>query len=515
MNAPSIQRRVLAGSVLAVAATIGVTGFAIHRAAAAKLAANGRDALRSVVELGAERVARESVMESRRGTNELSFLDGDLAGDIEWTCRRSRESDPLAQTAGFPVVPIGAFDPDDARLGPGEQSDVQVFEVHDGAGVPFRVAAVVLQPADPPRAPGRFPPPRRGARPGPGPGPGGERPFLPVPRGSDRLRDELPFRPGEQFVIEAAVPIAEERRALDALARLLAIAGLAAVSIAGLSIHVVVRRGLAPLASLSKRIESIGPDDLGESIREGSVPTELEPIVDSFESTRARLSDAFDRERRFTADAAHELRTPIAGLRATLEVALRRERTKDEYKDAARQSLDIALSMQDTVETLLLLARREIDTSERTAVELEGAVRRAFAPHAEQLERQRVDVRYDMDHDCGAVATVVPALLERITSNLASNAASYAAMGSTIEVEAWSESDRTNLVVRNRCDVLPADTAKRAFEPFWRADDARADHGTHAGLGLTLVRTSVEAMGGEASLETSSDTFAVQIRLPR
>jgi len=370
------------------------------------------------------------------------------------------------------------------------------------------VAAIVLEPT--PRGMG-------GGRRGPGP------PWMDVERGGERGRGDgprrgpetFPFRPGDQFAVFVATPIQSEVESLADLAKLLAMAGIGAVLVAALSIRFVVRRGLAPLDELSLQIAAIRETDLDEVIEVEGAPAELVPIVTSFDATRARLAKAFAREKRFTADAAHELRTPIAGMRATLEVVLRRERSTAEHREAAAQCLDIALSMQETVESLLLLARSGSADAERGPVDMEAAMRRAFAGVAEQLEQRRLTVRYRAPETGTVLATGIPGLFERIAANLASNAVSYAIEGSTIDVVASVANGAAVLSVSNECDPLPADTSERAFEPFWRAEMARTDKGAHTGLGLALVRTCAEAMDGTATLQTESDRFSVSVTLPR
>ncbi len=512
MKRSSIQSRVLVGSVLAVAGTIGITGVVIHRAAQARMRTHGREVLRVVVEAGSQRVAAESIFATRNGDEELGEIPGITRAGQYWSVRRAAKERVLARSIDFPAIEIDSSDLSDPDLGAGGRTTATVRETVGEDGLAYRVAAIVLEPT--PRGMG-------GGRRGPGP------PWMDGERGGERDGERgrgdgprrgpetFPFRPGDQFAVFVATPIQSEVESLADLAKLLAMAGIGAVLVAALSIRFVVRRGLAPLDELSLQIAAIRETDLDERIEVGSAPAELIPIVTSFDATRARLAKAFAREKRFTADAAHELRTPIAGMRATLEVVLRRERSTAEHREAAAQCLDIALSMQEIVESLLLLARSGSEAAERGPVDLEAAMRRAFSAVAERLEQRRLTVRYRPPETGTVLATRVPGLFERIAANLASNAVSYAIEGSTIEVEATATNGDAVLRVSNECAPLPADTCERAFEPFWRADVARTDKGAHTGLGLALVRTCAEAMDGTATLETESDRFTVSVTLPQ
>ncbi|MEM6675564.1 MAG: ATP-binding protein [Planctomycetota bacterium] len=168
-----------------------------------------------------------------------------------------------------------------------------------------------------------------------------------------------------------------------------------------------------------------------------------------------------------------------------------------------------------SAESLLLLARSETDGAAREPVDLDAAMCRAFAPFAGSLERRHVSIRHDASSNGGVIATAVPALVERVAADLASNAAAYATPGSTVEVETSVAGDRVRVTVANDCEPLPADAAERAFEPFWRADAARTDQGVHAGLGLALVRSCVEAMDGDAAIDASANRFEISVALPR
>jgi two-component system heavy metal sensor histidine kinase CusS len=122
---------------------------------------------------------------------------------------------------------------------------------------------------------------------------------------------------------------------------------------------IVVRHGLRPLDRLAAEIAAIREERLDTAISLDGMPREMTPIAQRLNDLLRRLEDAFQRERAFTADAAHELRTPLAGIRATLEVALSRVRKPEEYQNALRESVDIVGHMQVIVSDLLMLARLE------------------------------------------------------------------------------------------------------------------------------------------------------------
>ncbi len=134
--------------------------------------------------------------------------------------------------------------------------------------------------------------------------------------------------------------------------------GLAMLVSAG-GMALVVTKGLAPLNTLADRIHAIGVTDLSERIRLDESPEEMRPVVERLNGLLSNVESALARERAFTADVAHELRTPLAGLTTTLEVCGRRSRTVTEYEQVLGRCLKAARQMQAMVENLLLVARAD------------------------------------------------------------------------------------------------------------------------------------------------------------
>ena len=278
--------------------------------------------------------------------------------------------------------------------------------------------------------------------------------------------------------------IADERATLAELRSALFGSGFGAILISALLIMVVVRRGVAPLQALSIRVADLDESNLGERMEAPDVPAELVPIVTALEATRARLSRAFQRERRFTADAAHELRTPLAGLRATLEVALRRERTIEAHREYAGQCLAVARSMEETLEGLLMLARAEEIAGRLESVNLADELEGAFVGVQPGLDAKELTLTIAIEPGLSPTISSVAALVERIVSNLARNVVAHATPGSAVTCGLRADgTERVAITVTNDCAPPPPETSERAFEAFWRADMARAGEGEHVGLG--------------------------------
>ena len=228
-------------------------------------------------------------------------------------------------------------------------------------------------------------------------------------------------------------------------------------------------------------------------------PRELEPVIERLNELMSRLESGFERERRFGADLAHELRTPVAELKTMSEVALQFPDTADTVEDftAAR---DIANRLQGTIETLLLLARTN-STQERgptTDVELRPLIDRCVSAAAPLAAPREIQFELDVPHD--ARWSTHANLLEVVLSNLINNAANYAAAQSTVTIRLDEK-----LEVSNLAPDLSREDVTHLFDRLWRKDAARSSS-SNSGLGLTLAQTSAEAIGLtlDASLDEST-----------
>jgi signal transduction histidine kinase len=292
-------------------------------------------------------------------------------------------------------------------------------------------------------------------------------------------------------------------RWLLALTWVLSVLGCAGI-IGGL-----VHRGLRPLRQLGAQIEGLDEAGLDRRLAIPDAPAELLPIVGQLNALLDRLRAAFERERAFSGFAAHELRTPLAGLRATLEVALSRERRPEDHRTAEEQCLEITTRMQSMVETLLDLARPAAAASDEEALPLESLLESCWGSHAELVRERGLTLQAD-----GVAGVTVQAdhrYLQRILENLLENAASYADADTTIRVQAEIAGDRVHLEISNRATAASAEVAERAFDAFWRADRSRTGTGLHAGLGLALCRKLATQLDATIAATYVDSVFTVTV----
>jgi two-component system sensor histidine kinase QseC len=320
--------------------------------------------------------------------------------------------------------------------------------------------------------------------------------------------------PTERPVILA---LASERVELDETLRhlLVALLMVAAVLCAGtlLLVTAVVRRGLTPLAAVADAATRIDAANLGYRFDSKDVPMEVRPICDRLNDLLARLEGAFERERRFTADIAHELRTPIAELKAMVEVALKWPPDAADSAERYRNELEVVNRMETQVSALLALARcesgREGARLERIDVREVGLA--AWRPYAGAAAARPMEATIDLPRDVEVLAD--DRMLRALLGNLFSNAVEYAPPGGRIYCRSESADDAVRVLIGNTNPGVTVDDLGRLCEPFWRKDAARSD-GRHAGLGLAIAHAYAKAQGIGIGFNVVGEFFEAALELP-
>ncbi len=302
---------------------------------------------------------------------------------------------------------------------------------------------------------------------------------------------------------------------LGQLEVILLVFGTGTIALAGATLHSVVHRALAPLESLASQIHKIKSDELSTTITLGPCPRELEPVIERLNELLARLQQAFNRERAFSADVAHELRTPLAGIRSTIEVALSREREAPEYAAALQECIAVANAMQTMVENLLTLARLESGEFEIVAedVALSSLVESVLAPMQPQFAARNISLYVELEKSLSLHTD--SALLQIVARNLLDNALAHTDIGGHAEIRARRDGTCAMLRVANSGSRVSSSQIANVFDRFWRADAARSDTGAHVGLGLALVKKIVNALEGTVEVASrDGGEFSVSVTLP-
>lgn len=336
-----------------------------------------------------------------------------------------------------------------------------------------------------------------------------------------RQEEPSPDGAGDQERAKLAVVVARETRdvdvALNRLLLLLVFGGAGAIVVSAFVLSWSVRRGLLPLDRVAGDIARLDASDLSQRIKSTHAPAEVAPVVERLNDLLARLEAAFARERAFTADVAHELRTPLASLRTTLEVALSRQRGEEEYRSAAATSLAVSKQMQHLVENLLELARADAGQLESAVekVDLARALKECWADYVDRAADRNLQVEWRLPDLC--VLDTDATKLRFVLSNLLDNATTYADTGGSICIELRDEPEGVILRIENTGSKVDRADASRVFDRFWRGDEARSRETAERryGLGLPLCRQLVTFLGGTIEVSTTTGgVFSVSVCLP-
>jgi two-component system, OmpR family, heavy metal sensor histidine kinase CusS len=352
--------------------------------------------------------------------------------------------------------------------------------------------------------------------------------WISLPDGSTARQVSLEFQPrledagpavGESLHDPLTISVIRDTVELDAtlatLAWLLLIVMGLTVALTVFLLDRLLQQGLKPLNTLAAGISQVGISDLSERLQIANAPTELVPVVERLNELLARLDATLMREKSFTADVAHELRTPLAGLRAALDVCATRPRSPEAYQQVIGKCLRVTESMQAMVSNLLMLARADAQqlTIAPEAVAVDDLLRACWSPYASTAQGRQLDLQWDVDLD--AIVQLDREKASLVFKNLFENAVDYAAEAGWVRVTArFAEGNPLIVIANNGCQLKAADV-EQLFNRFWRGDAARTDAGLHSGLGLSLCQKIVEVLGGTIVVSLDRDVFAVKVILPR
>jgi heavy metal sensor kinase len=326
----------------------------------------------------------------------------------------------------------------------------------------------------------------------------------------------LPIVRGGRVVqlVQVGMSLEASQRTLTRYLTILVILVPLAVALAAVGGAMVARRALRPVDAMSLTARRITAEDLTQRIPLRGPGDELDRLAETLNAMLARLEDAFAEVRRFAADAAHELRTPLTVLRGEIEVALRGERSPDEYRRVLQSSLEEVKRLTHLAEDLLLLSRFSVTVSSaRQRVELEPLVMDVLDVGTQLAHRRGVSVTSVSLTPAAVVGDA--AALRRALLNLIDNAVKYTGAGGRVEVSLISDGRMASIVVRDTGSGIAPGDVERIFQPFVRLDPAREGPEGGAGLGLAIAHSIVVAHGGELTVQStpgSGSTFT--IRLP-
>jgi two-component system OmpR family sensor kinase len=299
--------------------------------------------------------------------------------------------------------------------------------------------------------------------------------------------------PGAEIAVVAA-SLRPREEALQHLLVQLMLAGVAALLLASVGGYALAAAALRPVEEMSQRAAAISLQGADTRLPVPRTRDEIAKLGSRLNEMLERIEVAFAHERRFLADASHELQTPLAILRAELEIALRRPRSREELEDVIRSAQEEANHLGQLAEELLVVARSDqgalrVSLTTISAEDLLASVAARFARRARDAGRELV-----AEAPAGLELVCDPIRISQALGNLIDNSLRYGAGDITLAAD--RRSTVVELHVRDDAGGFPASFLPRAFERFSRADDARS--GSGSGLGLAIVQAIARAHGGSA-----------------
>jgi two-component system heavy metal sensor histidine kinase CusS len=301
--------------------------------------------------------------------------------------------------------------------------------------------------------------------------------------------------------VQIAIDVSQEEELLALYRRRFLWILLGTLAIFPLVGYQIARRGIRPVEEMATTARHITSTNLRERIRADGYPVELASLAATFNQMLDRLEDSFDRISRFSADIAHDLRTPVNNIRGEAEVALARARTIDDYREVLASCLEETVRLSKLIGDLLFLARAEnpLTHLQRERVD----VTELLAGVQEYYEATAAEARISITTVSAAepvVAELDRGLMQRAVSNLVSNAVAHTPPGGCVVLEANSEPTMLRIEVSDTGIGIPPEALPRVFDRFFRVDSSRAQTSGGTGLGLAIVQSIALLHGGDVQI---------------
>jgi heavy metal sensor kinase len=319
-------------------------------------------------------------------------------------------------------------------------------------------------------------------------------------------------RTGEFSFLQLGMSDDSIRKTLGVVLQGMMLAVPAVLALAFLGGFFLTRRILAPLRRRGGAAEAMSAGDLRRELPVSGTGDELDRLAGTFNAIFKRLNEAHDRILRFTADASHELRLPLAAIRGEAEVILSRERSIEEYREALGRILEEFERLSRLIEHLLELTRSDsgAETVIRENVHL-GRLLEDLVEFYRPLAGEK-GIRLFSKGDTDAEMPGDPARLKQLFSNLLDNAVKFTSSGGEVKVELEDRDREIEVRISDTGIGIAREEHHRIFERFYRADRSRARAGGGTGLGLSIAETIAKAHGGRIAVESSpgrGSTFTV------
>lgn len=321
---------------------------------------------------------------------------------------------------------------------------------------------------------------------------------------------------GVTMVIRLGYSLAPLRERMIQFLLLLLIAVPVALLIAGAAGQVIARRGLRPLERMAARAEGITASNLHDRLHIDNPKDELGQMAGVFNHLLERLDQAFRQMKRFTADAAHELRTPLASIRAVSEVALEENRSDNEYREALANILEETGRLNETIDGLLLLARAEASEpgQEQSVFPVGELLDEVLSVLNVLTEEKHIAILQEGDASGNYLLHADRSLLRIAFMNVLHNAVKFSPRDSILKISCARLNGSVRIAFHDQGPGIPAAEQERVFDRFFTGSSPATASGSGAGLGLSIARLIVDRTGGRIYFEPVRSGARCVIEIP-
>ncbi len=321
---------------------------------------------------------------------------------------------------------------------------------------------------------------------------------------------------GQDYTVLLATAVGQTQQAVTRFGWLLLASIPAVLGLAALGGYVTSGRALAPVDQITNTARSISTHNLSQRLATLKTGDELQRLSETLNDMMSRLQSSFQKVNQFTADASHELRTPIALIRTTAELSLRRRRDEAEYRKAMSEILQEAERTTSLIENLLVLARADSGSQplEFCRSDLTSIVQDACQQGSRLAKERDVELCWDLPR-FALTAAIDPQAMRRLLLSLIDNAVKYSSTGSRVTVHLDSDASTARIRVEDFGIGIAPEDLPNIFERFYRADKARSRDAGGAGLGLSIAQWIVRAHHGRITVESTPETGSIfSVTLP-
>jgi two-component system heavy metal sensor histidine kinase CusS len=315
------------------------------------------------------------------------------------------------------------------------------------------------------------------------------------------VRAQQRFSNGDPSVVQVGTDRTHEFELLASYRRYMFSVLLGALLVCSVVGHQIAQRGIRPVREITDMARRIHAANLSERLAADGLPSELLALTETFNQMLERLEQSFTRISRFSADIAHELRTPLHNMLGEIDVALSRPRSGEDYRDALVSSIEECGRLARLVDNLLFLARAEAPKAVLTRDVLDLVTELRTICDFHEAAAHEAGIRLTVTTHGQPIGEVNRLLLQRALNNLVTNALGHTPPGGSVTLAVTSDGGETVVQVIDTGCGIASTHLPHVFDRFYRVDQARqSGEGAHVGLGLSLVKSIVELHGGTVDI---------------